>query len=540
MQRRVIPGVFYFAMTLESSGKGSGQPPVEWRRSEVSLNSSARLRPRSVEAARSADSSTAESAAERSCSPNNCRIHFSEGDEGFVVEEDEYWEHVDTLTPLETQAHPEQAAWQDGCLDSSGGRAQSVDALHRRSKMAKLGGLGKKFRKWTPGVRAVDSMVNSMRRTNFGDFHKGLQRGWGVDELAAMRAELPAVTQDMQQAARVLVLRHGMGHHQDLGGALSIFNRDATLNDVGRAQASAVGDELQRTGISESLDMVVVSPFTRTLETAALALGTRARSVKTIVQPLCAEHTLARSTMQQGDRGSSPEELRRAFPVEDFPQYDFSSVADYCASRGLDGGKWWLHNAGERHESHASFAERAHEFRKWLGQECTTSGVQRSLVVSHGGLLLKAFGGPPFQNLECRAYDVWPDGSFQRVVQEAVQEKAQDVAELLCIDGSDVKEGTTYYMVRLRETNPVLRRYTEFAALKSQLKQVGKERFSHLFPSKHGVGRKRQAQLETWLRAVVAVHGIENFCVATFLSPTERDFEMRWPFEEQSHEKGEL
>jgi len=412
-------------------------------------------------------------------------------------------------------------------LDGSVKHAQSIDSLHRRSKMAKLGGLGKKFRKWTPGARAVDSVVNSMRRTNLGDFNKGLQRGWGVDELAAMHAEPPATMEGMPRAARVLVLRHGMGHHQDLGGALSIFNRDATLNDVGRAQASAVGDELQRTGISESLDLVVVSPFTRTLETAALALGTRARSVKTIVQPLCAEHTLARSTMQQGDRGSSPEELRRAFPLEDFPQYDFSCVADYCESRGLEGGKWWLHNAGEWHESHASFSRRAHEFRKWLGQECTTGRVQRALVVSHGGLLLKAFGGPPFQNLECRAYDVWPDGSFQRVVQE----ETQDPAELVRIDGSDVKEGTTYYMVRLREAKPVLRRYTEFAALKSQLKQVGKERFSNLFPSKHGVGRKRQAQLQTWLRAVVAVHGIENFCVATFFSPTERDFEMRWPSE---------
>ena len=33
--------------------------------------------------------------------------------------------------------------------------------------------------------------------------------------------------------SRVVVIRHGMGHHNDLAGALSFLKRDAHLNDVG-------------------------------------------------------------------------------------------------------------------------------------------------------------------------------------------------------------------------------------------------------------------------------------------------------------------
>jgi broad specificity phosphatase PhoE len=43
---------------------------------------------------------------------------------------------------------------------------------------------------------------------------------------------------------RLVVVRHGMGHHNDMGGALSIFNRDATLNEVGQQQAAAAQVQL--------------------------------------------------------------------------------------------------------------------------------------------------------------------------------------------------------------------------------------------------------------------------------------------------------
>merc|ERR1712129_610379 len=50
----------------------------------------------------------------------------------------------------------------------------------------------------------------------------------------------------------------------------------------------------------------------------------------------------------------------------------------------------------------------------WLGEECSRRSARRVLLVSHGGLLSEAFGGREFENLECRALDISPDGSFQR------------------------------------------------------------------------------------------------------------------------------
>ena len=47
---------------------------------------------------------------------------------------------------------------------------------------------------------------------------------------------------------RLVVVRHGMGHHNDMGGALSIFNRDATLNEVGQQQAAAVQARVANSG----------------------------------------------------------------------------------------------------------------------------------------------------------------------------------------------------------------------------------------------------------------------------------------------------
>lgn len=67
---------------------------------------------------------------------------------------------------------------------------------------------------------------------------------------------------------RVIVVRHAMGSHNCFYGVGSIMNEDAELNDCGKAQACMVGDILRRKGITAALDRVVVSPFTRTLQTA--------------------------------------------------------------------------------------------------------------------------------------------------------------------------------------------------------------------------------------------------------------------------------
>jgi hypothetical protein len=215
----------------------------------------------------------------------------------------------------------------------------------------------------------VDRLVADTREDKMDSFLAGLSGGWGRRERQALARELPP-----RPLFRVVAVRHGMGHHNDLGGGLSLFNRDATLNRVGRTQAEAAAAVLGNCGLLDQLDLVVVSPFTRTLETAALLLAAasegRRDSVRTIVHPLAAEHTLLRSGLQQGDRGSTAAELREAFPLAQYPQFDFSQIDRYCEERGLADGKWWHHHAPSSadttlldgllpHETQSSFEQRA-------------------------------------------------------------------------------------------------------------------------------------------------------------------------------------
>ena len=66
---------------------------------------------------------------------------------------------------------------------------------------------------------------------------------------------------------------------------------------------------LRSVGGYDANTLVIVSPFRRALQTAAEVLGDDARSMKTIVAPLAAEHTLYRSAVQKGDRGSTATHL---------------------------------------------------------------------------------------------------------------------------------------------------------------------------------------------------------------------------------------
>ena len=80
----------------------------------------------------------------------------------------------------------------------------------------------------------VDRLVADTREDKMDSFLAGLSGGWGRRERQALAREMPP-----RPLFRVVAVRHGMGHHNDLGGGLSLFNRDATLNRVGRTQAEA-------------------------------------------------------------------------------------------------------------------------------------------------------------------------------------------------------------------------------------------------------------------------------------------------------------
>jgi hypothetical protein len=171
------------------------------------------------------------------------------------------------------------------------------------------------------GVSAISSLLRTRAQH---DFQFGLERAWGPRELRAMTSVLT----DGQ--VRVTCIRHGMGYHNDVMGAFSFLNRDAQLNEVGMhlcafcyyffvclfvcfqqeflhrsfagvQQAECLGRLFRTRGLLERKNqLLVISPFIRTLSTAVSLFGQKQWSVPTIISPLCAEHTFARSHFQQG------------------------------------------------------------------------------------------------------------------------------------------------------------------------------------------------------------------------------------------------
>ena len=124
------------------------------------------------------------------------------------------------------------------------------------------------------------------------------------------------------------------------------------------------------------------------------------------------------------------------------------------------------------HETHDSFSERAAEFRSWLGAEAGRSGARNVMVISHGGLLTTAFGGPEYGNVEFRLFDLFPDGAYTRVAPVSDRETPRILREE--VQPGDPEKGdsqdVTFYIVRFGETGPELaKRYSEFVRVASAI-----------------------------------------------------------------------
>jgi len=252
---------------------------------------------------------------------------------------------------------------------------------------------------------------------------------------------------------RVLVVRHGMGSHNSYKGMGSIMNEDAELTSCGAAQARAVGSRMRSAGVIGAVDVAVVSPFTRTLQTAAYLLGEdigsptdfnsaaraerfghdlaptaasgRPGPVETVVQPLCAEDTMARSHLCRGNRGSTAEELARR--PEFSGVFDWGELVRYCEARRVaakdasQAGKWWHHGPHDR-ETEGSFQRRMVRLRKWLGALALRAGPAAPgvLLVTHGGVMEEGFGyRPAAPNCAFRAFDVAPGGATLHISSNA-------------------------------------------------------------------------------------------------------------------------
>ena len=136
---------------------------------------------------------------------------------------------------------------------------------------------------------------------------------------------------------------------------------DPRLTELGRAQAAAIADPARWANV----ELVVVSPFTRAIETAALAFaGHDAPHRIEALHRERAEHS--------GDIGRSPVHLKA-----DFPHLDFDHLDD----------RWWHHDPVRPEvivvESEEVLGARVAAFADWL-----RARTERELaVVGHGTFL---------------------------------------------------------------------------------------------------------------------------------------------------------
>lgn len=304
----------------------------------------------------------------------------------------------------------------------------------------------------------------------------GCSKAWSLtNEFLEEEAklELTAFFQDPRpEAVRVLVMRHAMGAHNTYAGMGSIVSEDAEINDCGRAQAEAVGDCLREAGVLPALHLAVISPFTRTLQTACAVLGPdigadedetdeerearaqqygyRPVSPKTpsrttgklplLVNPLCAEQTFVHSHLGRGNRGTTSALLLRR---REFRIFSFTDVEDYCVARRVGAsnrdhnGKWW-HHGPHSEETSGSFLRRTVRLKKWLGRLQDAWGWPLNiLMITHGGIMQTAFKYHPHPpNCAFRVYDVGRDGDAWHVASEDAipsEFKLEPVFEVLSV-----------------------------------------------------------------------------------------------------------
>ena len=154
-----------------------------------------------------------------------------------------------------------------------------------------------------------------------------------------------------------------------------IFN--APITEIGKTQALHARNKVERFDIKN----VIVSPFTRTLQTAQLIFGKRLsfQVSAAVREQLC----------NSCDVGSSPHELS-----ENFPNFDFNHL-DEC---------WW--HEGEKDERGLSvepenvLMERANKFAEYLKRE----NIHSTAIVSHGNFIRALTGIKP-ENCEVLEFD---------------------------------------------------------------------------------------------------------------------------------------
>ncbi len=152
---------------------------------------------------------------------------------------------------------------------------------------------------------------------------------------------------------------------------------DAPITSLGEEQALQARNEIEQLELAN----VIVSPFTRTLQTASLIFGSRL--------PFQINAMVREQLCNSCDVGSPPHELAR-----DYPHLDFDHLDD-C---------WW-HNGEKDHrgipvEPHEVLQDRADNFAEFLKRE----RVHSTAIVTHGNFIRALTGIQP-QNCEVIKFD---------------------------------------------------------------------------------------------------------------------------------------
>jgi broad specificity phosphatase PhoE len=152
---------------------------------------------------------------------------------------------------------------------------------------------------------------------------------------------------------------------------------DAPITALGKTQAQNARDKVEKLDITA----VIVSPFTRTLQTAQLIFGDRL--------PFQISATVREQLCNSCDVGSSPRELSK-----NFPNFDFDHL-DEC---------WWYEGEKDHRgisvEPEEVLMERANRFAETL----KSKKVHSTAIVSHGNFIRALTGIKP-NNCEIIEFD---------------------------------------------------------------------------------------------------------------------------------------
>ena len=152
---------------------------------------------------------------------------------------------------------------------------------------------------------------------------------------------------------------------------------DAPITKLGETQAKRASLEVEKFNIKN----VIVSPFTRTLQTAQLIFGNKL--------PFQINAEVREQLVNSCDVGSPPQKL-----AEDFPHLNFHHL-DEC---------WW--HEGEKDYRGISvqpeevLMERVDRFIDYMEREC----IQSTAIVSHGNFIRALTGIKP-QNCDIIKFD---------------------------------------------------------------------------------------------------------------------------------------